>query len=70
MAVPWARAITYHKSLHVASVGVKDTGMDLRCRILSFLVCSHSAFLDNSSLEKVQALFNHIEFHQSTITLF
>jgi hypothetical protein len=45
--------------------------MNLRFRILSsFLVGGHSAFLDKSSLEKVEALFNHIEFHQSTITLF
>jgi hypothetical protein len=44
--------------------------MDLRCRILSsFLVRIDSFFLDHSSFEKVEALFNYIEFHQSTITL-
>jgi hypothetical protein len=56
--------------LHVAGRRVKHAGMDLRCRILSsFLVRIDTAFLDHSSLEKVEALFNNIEFHQSTITL-
>jgi hypothetical protein len=60
-----------HESLHVASIGVKDTRMDSRCRILSsFLVGSDSASLDRSSLEEVETLFNHIEFHQPTMTLF
>jgi hypothetical protein len=62
---------TYNESLHVTSLGVKDTSMDSRCRILSsFLVGSDSASLDRSSLEEVEALFNHIKFHESTMTLF
>jgi hypothetical protein len=51
-------------------MGVKDASMDSRCRILSsFLVGSDSASLDRSSLEEVETLFNHIEFHQPTMTL-
>jgi hypothetical protein len=45
--------------------------MDSRCSILSiFFVGSDSASLDRSSLEEVKALFNHIKFHESTMTLF
>jgi hypothetical protein len=45
--------------------------MDSRCSILSiFFVGSDSASLDRSSLEEVKALFNHIKFHKSTMTLF
>jgi hypothetical protein len=56
-------ATAYHESLHVASLWVEHTGMNLRCRIFSFLVGIDSTFLHNSSLEEVEALFNHIEFH-------
>jgi hypothetical protein len=45
--------------------------MDSRCRVLcSFPIRIDSASLDRSSLEEVEALFNHIEFHQSTMALF
>jgi hypothetical protein len=71
LTLPCTLFSTYHELLHIASLDVKDTSMDSRCRILaSFLVRSDSASLDRSSLEEVEALFNHIEFHQSTMTLF
>jgi hypothetical protein len=69
--LPATLLITYHELLHVASLGIKNTSMDSRCRILSsFLVRLDSASLDRSSLEEVETLLNHIEFHQSTMTLF
>jgi hypothetical protein len=63
--------MTYHESLHVASLGIKYTSMDSRCCILSSVLVRFDTFsLDRSSLEQVEALLNHIEFHQSTMTLF
>jgi hypothetical protein len=71
LTLPFALFITYHEPLQVANLRVKDTGMDLRGRILfSFFIRIESASLDCSRLEKVDALFNDIEFHQSTMTLF
>jgi hypothetical protein len=69
--LPFAHFITYLKPLQVTNLWVKDAGMDLGCDIFfSFLVRLQSASLDRSRLEEVDALFNHIEFHQSKMTLF